>query len=130
MDSMTVGRVQQSSSAGMNKEKTQSENTQKKRSSEERAKADEVQENQKAKSSQEEQKEQKISATSDDNTSSTVIVNSMTLSFSVDDKTEQVVVTVMDSESGEEIRQIPSEEVLEMARMLDKYKGRIVNRTL
>lgn len=130
MDSMTVEPVQQSSSAGMNKEKTKSEDTQKKRSSEERAKADEVQENQKAKSSQEEQKEQKISATSDDNTSSTVIVNSMTLSFSVDEKTEQVVVTVMDSESGKEIRQIPSEEVLEMARMLDKYKGRIVNRTL
>lgn len=42
------------------------------------------------------------------------------LKFRVDQETDQVVVTVVDSQSGEVIRQIPSEEVLAVARSLDR----------
>ncbi len=42
------------------------------------------------------------------------------LEFKVDDATKQVVMTIVDKESGEVIRQLPSEEALELAkRMLD-----------
>ncbi len=42
------------------------------------------------------------------------------LEFKVDDTTKQVVMTIVDKESGEVIRQLPSEEALELAkRMLD-----------
>jgi len=40
------------------------------------------------------------------------------LSFSVDDDTGQTVIVVTDSESDEIVRQIPSEELLELARKL------------
>ena len=42
-------------------------------------------------------------------------VQNRNLSFSIDDKTERAVVTVKDSSSGDVIRQIPSEEVLQLA---------------
>lgn len=42
------------------------------------------------------------------------------LEFKVDDATKQVVMTIVDKESGEVIRQLPSEEALALAkRMLD-----------
>jgi flagellar protein FlaG len=42
------------------------------------------------------------------------------LEFKVDDTTKQVVMTIVDKESGEVIRQLPSEEALALAkRMLD-----------
>lgn len=131
MASMTVRPVHQSSSAAMNnQQKPKHEGTSRSNRKADRVKADDAKDSQKAKSLNEEEKEQKISDPNDDNTNSTVIVNSMKLSFSVDEKTEQIVVTVLDTESGKEIRQIPSDEVLEMARMLEKFKGQIVNRTL
>jgi flagellar protein FlaG len=50
------------------------------------------------------------------------------LKFRVDRDTNQVVVTVMDSQSGEVIRQIPSEEVLAVARSLDQMsQGLLLN---
>lgn len=50
------------------------------------------------------------------------------LKFRVDHDTNQVVVTVMDSQSGEVIRQIPSEEVIAVARSIDQaQKGLLVN---
>jgi len=45
------------------------------------------------------------------------------LEFSVDKETDQVVVKVIDAESGEVVRQIPAEAVLAMARDLRKEKG-------
>jgi len=41
------------------------------------------------------------------------------LEFRVDKETGRTVVTVLDAETGEKIRQIPSEEVLALARNLD-----------
>jgi flagellar protein FlaG len=48
------------------------------------------------------------------------------LQFSVDDKTGQTVVKVMDSETKEVIKQIPSQEMLDIAQALDKLKGLLV----
>lgn len=48
------------------------------------------------------------------------------LSFSVDDSTGKTVVRVSDAQTGEMIRQIPSEEMLEIARSLDKLQGALL----
>ena len=45
------------------------------------------------------------------------------LQFSVNSDTNQVVVTVIDSETKEVIRQIPSEEMIAIAKTLDSIKG-------
>lgn len=46
------------------------------------------------------------------------------LNFSVDQQLGKTVVTVLDEASGEVIRQIPSEEMLELARSLSDAKDR------
>lgn len=50
------------------------------------------------------------------------------LQFRVDEDSDRVVVTVTDSESGEVIRQIPSEEALAVARSLENVQGLIFDR--
>jgi flagellar protein FlaG len=45
------------------------------------------------------------------------------LEFSIDDETGKTIVRVTDVETGEMIRQIPSKELLEIARSLDKLQG-------
>jgi flagellar protein FlaG len=49
------------------------------------------------------------------------------LHFRVDDSSDRVVVTVVDSESGHVIRQIPSEEMLAVAQSLEQIQGLLVN---
>jgi flagellar protein FlaG len=44
------------------------------------------------------------------------------LNFSVDQKTDRIVVKVVDSESGKTLRQIPSDEVLAIAESIDHYQ--------
>lgn len=48
------------------------------------------------------------------------------LQFTVDKDTERVVLKVVDRQSGKVIRQIPSEEALEIAKALDDLKGLII----
>lgn len=48
------------------------------------------------------------------------------LQFSVNDDTDKVVVKVIDSETKEVIRQIPSEEMIAIAKALDSIKGLFV----
>lgn len=48
------------------------------------------------------------------------------LSFSVDDSTGKTLVRISDAQTGEMIRQIPSEELLEIARSLDKLQGMLL----
>jgi flagellar protein FlaG len=48
------------------------------------------------------------------------------LQFSVDKDTGKTVVKVMDKESGELIRQIPSDEMLAIAKAFDTLKGLII----
>lgn len=45
------------------------------------------------------------------------------LNFSVDDSTGQVVVRVMDGDSGKVVRQIPSEDILRLAERLDEMRS-------
>lgn len=49
------------------------------------------------------------------------------LSFRVDDATKQVVVSVIDPETEDVIRQIPPEEMLRLAEKLDSTRGSLVS---
>jgi flagellar protein FlaG len=50
------------------------------------------------------------------------------LEFSIDKQSDRVVVKVVDSETGETLRQVPSEEVLAIAESIDRYqKGLLLN---
>lgn len=47
--------------------------------------------------------------------------------FELDDDTQQMVVSIINTESGEVLRQIPSEEVLHVAKMIAQFQGKLVN---
>lgn len=49
--------------------------------------------------------------------------------YSVDEDTRQVVVKVVDRQDGEVIRQIPSEEMLRIAKAIDTMRGVLIDRT-
>ncbi len=49
------------------------------------------------------------------------------LNFSIDESSGQTVIKVIDSESEEIIRQIPSEEMLALARRLNELNGEQVS---
>ncbi len=51
---------------------------------------------------------------------------SSTLDFSIDEETGIRVVKVIDSSTQEVIRQIPSEEILQIARALDRLQGLLI----
>ncbi|WP_181297410.1 flagellar protein FlaG [Pseudomonas sp. Q2-TVG4-2] len=51
------------------------------------------------------------------------------LSFSVDDSTGDVVVKVIDGESGKVVRQIPSEEILRLSERLDDIRSLLFDTT-
>ncbi len=50
------------------------------------------------------------------------------LKFAVDDATGTVVVKVVDTETEQVIRQIPSEEMLAIARNMEQLKGLLLKR--
>lgn len=52
-----------------------------------------------------------------------------TVQLVMDERSERPIVRVMDSETGQLIRQIPSEEVLELRQALDRISGLLINRT-
>lgn len=49
------------------------------------------------------------------------------LNFSVDNDTGKTIVKVMDSETKEVLKQIPSEEMVAIAKAVDKLKGLLVH---
>ncbi|WP_312290650.1 flagellar protein FlaG [Stutzerimonas nitrititolerans] len=51
------------------------------------------------------------------------------LNFSVDDSTGQVVVQVLDGDSGKVVRQIPSEDILRLAERLDEMRSLLFEAT-
>ena len=51
------------------------------------------------------------------------------LEFSVDDESKQTVVKIIDLSTKEVVRQIPTEEALEIAKSLDKALGRLITQT-
>lgn len=48
------------------------------------------------------------------------------LAFSIDESTGKTIVRITDAATGEMIRQIPSEEMLKIARSLDKMQGTLL----
>ncbi len=48
------------------------------------------------------------------------------LSFSIDNSTGKTIVRITDAQTGEMIRQIPSEEMLEIARSVDRMQGMLL----
>ena len=62
----------------------------------------------------------------------TPVVNGLGLGlrFSTDPATDTPVITVVDVESGEIVRQIPTEEVLDFMRQFENGKGALISRKL
>jgi len=54
-------------------------------------------------------------------------VDNQSLQFSMDETSGKVVVKVLDGSTGNVIRQIPSEQALEIAQALDQLRGFFVN---
>ena len=52
------------------------------------------------------------------------------LGFSVDEVANRTVVTVRNAQSGETVRQIPSEDFLKMARNIEELKGILYNKAV
>ncbi|WP_293780335.1 flagellar protein FlaG [uncultured Oxalicibacterium sp.] len=52
---------------------------------------------------------------------------SSSLQFSLDQDSKRVIVKVVDKETNDVIRQIPSEEAIEISKALDKLQGLLVN---
>jgi len=50
------------------------------------------------------------------------------LGFSYDESKKTAVVKVIDANSGELVRQIPTEQILKMAHQIDEYKGMLYNK--
>jgi flagellar protein FlaG len=53
--------------------------------------------------------------------------SSQTLEFSIDDDSKQTIVKIVDQNTREVVRQIPSVEALEIAKSLDKMLGRLID---
>lgn len=51
---------------------------------------------------------------------------SRSLEFSIDADTDRTIVKVVDKQTGDVIRQIPSEEALDIAKALDKSQGLLI----
>jgi flagellar protein FlaG len=47
----------------------------------------------------------------------------------LDERSEQPVVRVVDTETGQLVRQIPTEEVLELRRAIDRISGLLIDKT-
>lgn len=57
----------------------------------------------------------------------TIQTLSQNLEFSVEEHSNRVVVKVIDQQTRQVLRQIPSEEALEIARSLDKLQGLLIH---
>lgn len=49
------------------------------------------------------------------------------LRFDVDDDTQKLIVSLVDSESGEVIRTVPSDAALQISKMIAKFQGNSIN---
>lgn len=56
--------------------------------------------------------------------------NGRDLSFQMDEKINRPIITVRNIETGEVVRQIPSEEIIRMAHSLEEGKGLLFNESL
>ncbi len=58
-----------------------------------------------------------------------ITIGNKTIAFEIDRETEEVIVMVIDPETGEEKR-IPPDELKNLAKQMENYKGRILNHTV
>ncbi|MDN4035779.1 flagellar protein FlaG [Massilia sp. YIM B02443] len=56
-------------------------------------------------------------------------VSSQSLKFEIDDDTKQIVVKIIDQSTQEVVRQMPTEEALQMAKSIDKMQGLLIRQT-
>ncbi|MES2354458.1 MAG: flagellar protein FlaG [Pseudomonadota bacterium] len=54
-------------------------------------------------------------------------VDNQSLQFSTDHSTGKIIVKVIDQSTGDILRQIPSEDLLEIAKSLDQLRGLLIN---
>jgi flagellar protein FlaG len=52
------------------------------------------------------------------------------LSFSLDERIDRTIITVKNLQTGEVVRQIPTEEVVRMAHSIEDMKGVLFNKML
>jgi flagellar protein FlaG len=55
--------------------------------------------------------------------------SAQSLEFSIDEDSKDIVVKVIDQNTKEVLRQMPSKEALEIAKSLDKMRGLLINQT-
>ena len=55
--------------------------------------------------------------------------SSQSLKFEIDDDTKQIVVKIIDQSTQEVVRQMPTEEALQMAKSIDKMQGLLIRQT-
>ena len=55
--------------------------------------------------------------------------SSQSLKFEIDEDTKQIVVKIIDQGTDEVVRQIPTEEALQMAKSIDKMQGLLIRQT-
>ncbi|MDQ0139938.1 flagellar protein FlaG [Cupriavidus necator] len=55
---------------------------------------------------------------------------SISLRFEIDESTHRVITKVVDKETGELIRQMPTAEVLRLARAIDKLQGQFISQAV
>jgi flagellar protein FlaG len=55
--------------------------------------------------------------------------SAQSLEFSIDEDTKGIVVKVIDQNTKEVLRQMPSKEALEISKSLDKMRGLLINQT-
>ena len=53
--------------------------------------------------------------------------SSQSLQFSVDHDSKEIVVKLIDQDTQQVVRQMPSEEALRMAKAIDKLRGRLID---
>nr|WP_314861719.1 flagellar protein FlaG [uncultured Undibacterium sp.] len=56
-------------------------------------------------------------------------VSAPDIQFSVDSDTDKLVVKIVDQQTKQVLRQIPTEEVIEIAKSLDKLQGLLIKQT-
>ena len=58
-----------------------------------------------------------------------MVNSSQSLKFEIDDDTKQIVVKIIDQGTQEVVRQMPTEEALQMAKSIDKMQGLLIRQT-
>jgi len=55
--------------------------------------------------------------------------SAQSLQFEIDQDSDQIVVKIIDQSTKEVVRQMPTEEALEMAKAIDKMQGLLIRQT-